>query len=261
MTLAMSVRIDRSGAVAWVTIDRPEAMNALSGAVLEGLADAAADLASDLDVRLVAVTGAGDRAFSAGADLKERRGMSEDETRARIDTINRVFTTWARLPKLTVAAVNGVALGGGMELALTCDLRIADETATFGQTEVRLGILPGAGGTQRLARLLGPARAKELILLGRRISAARALEMGLVSQVVPAGGLPAAVAAVATELEGCAPVSVAQAKIAIDVGLEVGIDEGLAIERRCYEVTLRTEDRDEGLRAFSEKRPPRFQGW
>src|SRR5262245_32824839 len=120
----MTVRIDRRGAVAWVTIDRAEAMNALSGAVLTGLEAAAAELAADRATRLVAVTGAGERAFSAGADLKERRGMSEDETRARIDLINRAFTTWSRLPKPTVAAVNGLAYGGGMELALACDFRI-----------------------------------------------------------------------------------------------------------------------------------------
>ena len=256
----MTVKIEREGGTAWVTIDRPEAMNALSGAVLAGLEAAAAELAADASVRLVAVTGSGDRAFSAGADLKERRGMSEEQTRARIDTINRCFTTWSRLPKVTVAALNGIAFGGGMELALSCDLRIAVEGATFAQTEVRLGILPGAGGTQRLSRLVGAARAKELILLGRRISAARALEIGLVHEVVPAGGLRAAVQVIATELEGCAPISVAKAKEAIDLGLEVGIDEGLAIERRCYEATLGTEDRKEGLNAFAEKRAPRYQG-
>jgi len=256
----MSVRIDRHGAVAWVTIERPEAMNALSGAVLTGLEEAATALAADPAVRLVAVTGAGDRAFSAGADLKERRGMTEEQTRERIDLINRCFTTWSRLPKVTVAAINGAAFGGGMELALACDVRIAAEHAVFAQTEVRLGILPGAGGTQRLPRLVGAARAKELILLGRRISAARAREIGLVSEVVPAGGLHAAVEALAAELVDCAPISVAQAKAAIDGGMDLSLDEGLALERRCYEVTLGTEDRLEGRRAFAEKRAPTFQG-
>jgi methylglutaconyl-CoA hydratase len=256
----MSVNIERRGPVAWVTINRAEALNALSGPVLAGLEAAAAELAGDASVRLVAVTGAGDRAFSAGADLKERRGMSEAETRARIDTINRCFTTWARLPKVTIAAVNGVAFGGGMELALACDLRLAVERAVLAQTEVRLGILPGAGGTQRLPRLVGPARAKELILLGRRLTAAQALAIGLVDQVVPAEGLAPAVHALGAELEGCAPISVAQAKAAIDGGLELDLDQGLALERRCYEATLGTEDRLEGLRAFAEKRAPRFQG-
>ncbi len=256
----MTVSTERSGPVAWVTIERPDAMNALSGDVLTGLEAAATQLSADPSIRLIAVTGAGERAFCAGADLKERRGMSEADTRARIELINRVFTAWSRLPTPTVAAINGVAFGGGMELALACDFRVTVEGAIFAQTEVRLGILPGAGGTQRLPRLVGAARAKELILLGGRIDAARALAIGLISRVVPAGGLRAAIAALAAELEGCAPISVAQAKAAIDGGLEVDIDEGLALERRCYEVTLSTADRDEGLRAFAEKRPPRFQG-
>jgi methylglutaconyl-CoA hydratase len=259
---AAPVRVERRDAVAWVTIDRAEALNALSGAVLDGLEQAAEELALDPTVRLVAVTGAGNRAFSAGADLKERRGMSEAETRARVHLIGRCFTTWAHLPKATVAAVNGVAFGGGLELALACDFRVAVEHAQLGLTEVRLGILPGAGGTQRLPRLIGAARAKELILLGRRISAARALEIGLVHRVVPADAdaLAAAVEALARELEGCAPISVAKAKEAIDRGLDHDLDEGLAIERHCYEATLGTEDRLEGLRAFAEKRPPRYQG-
>src|SRR5262245_13369739 len=153
------VRIDRAGPVAWVVLDRPEAMNALSGAVLEGLERAAETLWVDDEVRLVAITGAGDRAFSAGADLKERRDMSEAEVRARIFLINRCFANWATFPKPTVAAVNGVAFGGGLELALVCDFRIAVESAQLGLTEVRLGILPGAGGTQRLPRIVGLARA------------------------------------------------------------------------------------------------------
>jgi methylglutaconyl-CoA hydratase len=254
------VQVDRKGVVAWVTIDRAEAMNALSGAVLAALEQAAATLAEDRAVRLVAITGRGERAFSAGADLKERRGMNEAQTRERLDLIGRCFTTWAQHPKPTVAALNGLAFGGGLELALVCDFRIASEGAQLGLTEVRLGILPGAGGTQRLTRLVGAARAKELILLGRRISAARALEIGLVNAVVPGGGLTAAVEGLAAELDGCAPVSVAKAKEAIDRGLDVALDEGLVVERRCYDATLATEDRNEGLLAFAEKRPPRYQG-
>jgi enoyl-CoA hydratase/carnithine racemase len=248
----------RAGGAAWVTLERRDAMNALSGELLAALEQAAEELAADRAVRLIAVTGAGDRAFSAGADLKERRAMSDAETRARLDLINRVFTVWAHLPKLTVAAVNGVAFGGGLELALACDLRLAVPTAQLGLTEVRLGILPGAGGTQRLARLVGPAVAKEMILLGRRVSAARAKEIGLVMDVVD--DLGAAVAKLTAELEGAAPISVARAKEAIDRGQDVALDEGLAIERQCYEFTLGSEDRNEGLRAFIEKRPPRYQG-
>ena len=258
MTAVLDVA--RQGSTAWVTLNRPDAMNALSGELLRALETAVADLAADPAVRLVAVTGAGERAFCAGADLKERRGMTEEQTRERIDLINRCFTQLARLPKLTVAALNGGAFGGGLELALACDVRVATETVELGLTEVRLGIMPGAGGTQRLARAIGAARAKELILLGRRINARRAHELGLVSDVVAPGGLAAAVARIADELAGAAPLSVAKAKEAIDRGLDATLDEGLAIERQCYEVTLASEDRNEGLRAFAEKRPPQYRG-
>ena len=259
--MAEVVKLEReANGAAWLTLERAEAMNALSGPVLEELGAAVATLARDGDVRAIVVTGAGDKAFSAGADLKERRGMSEAETRVRIDLINRVFDALAAVGKPTIAALNGVAFGGGLELALACDFRIAASGVQLGLTEVRLGIMPGAGGTQRLARLIGAARAKELILLGRRIDAARALELGVVNQVVPAAGLRAAVDALVVELAGSAPVSLAMAKQAIDRGSNLVLDEGLRIERQCYEVTLRTEDRNEGLRAFAEKRPPRFQG-
>lgn len=254
------VLIEKKGVAAWVTLNRPDALNALSGELLRALEEAAADLAADPGVRLVAFTGAGDRAFSAGADLKERRGMTEAQTRERIDLINRCFTSIGRMPKLTVAALNGGAFGGGLELALACDVRIAVSTAKLGLTEVTLGIMPGAGGTQRLARAIGAARAKEMILFGRRIDAARAKEIGLVAEVVPPGGLGEAVAGLADEVTGAAPQSVAKAKEAIDRGLDVTLDEGLAIERQCYEATLATEDRNEGLRAFAEKRPPKYQG-
>jgi enoyl-CoA hydratase/carnithine racemase len=251
-------RRDR-GAV-WLTIDREPAMNALSGEVLSALDAACRSLAEDATCRAVVVTGAGSRAFSAGADLKERRGMTEAQTRARIDLINEAFNRLARLPKPTIAAMNGVAFGGGLELALACDLRVAVESAQLGLTEVRLGIMPGAGGTQRLSRVVGPARAKEMIMLGRRITAEQALHMGLVTAVVPADALSAEVAELITELEGSAPISVAMAKSAIDRGWDVDLEEGLKIERACYEVTLGTQDRNEGLAAFAEKRAPKYQG-
>jgi methylglutaconyl-CoA hydratase len=259
--MSQVVKVERRDAgAAWVTLDRPEAMNALSGPVLTGLLDAITKLASDPSLRAIVITGAGDKAFCAGADLKERRGMSEAETRVRIDLINHVFNTLARVSKPTIAALNGVAFGGGLELALACDFRLATAGVQLGLTEVRLGIMPGAGGTQRLARLVGAARAKELILLGRRLDAQRAFDIGLVHELAPPGGLQASVDALLTELAGTAPVSLAMAKQAIDRGVDVGIDEGLRIERQCYEVTLGTEDRNEGLRAFAEKRAPHYQG-
>jgi enoyl-CoA hydratase/carnithine racemase len=156
--------------------------------------------------------------------------------------------------------MNGSAYGGGLELAMACDFRIATEGSEVGLTEVRLGIMPGAGGTQRLPRLVGEARAKELILLGRRIPIARAHAIGLVHDVVAKGQLHAAVEAMLAELAGCAPLSVIQAKTAVERGIEMSLEQGLAFERQCYDVTLYSADRDEGLAAFAEGRPPRFQG-
>jgi enoyl-CoA hydratase/carnithine racemase len=246
--------------VAHVTLNRPEARNALSRAVNEELLRLARTLGNDPAVRAIVLTGAGDQAFCAGADLKERKGVPATEAGPYIDAISGAIDAWARIPKVTVCALNGSAYGGGLELALACDLRIAVVGAEFGLTEVRLGIMPGAGGTQRLPRLLGVAAAKELILLGRRIDAVRALELGLVLTVVEPTELAATVDGILGELAGCAPRSLAMAKAAIDRGIDVGIDEGLRIERQCYDVTLGSDDRDEGLRAFAERRAPRFTG-
>jgi enoyl-CoA hydratase/carnithine racemase len=256
--LVLVERDDRG--VARVTLNRPEARNALSLATNRQLAEIAAELEADRAVRAVVLAGAGDKAFCAGADLKERKGVAAEDSGPYIDAISGGINAWARLSVPTVAAVNGFAFGGGMELALACDFRVASESAQFGLTEVRLGIMPGAGGSQRLPRLIGVARAKDLVLRGRRIGAAEALAVGLVSSVVPAAELDAAVDEIVTDLLACAPLSLRQAKKAIDRGVEVGIDEGLRIERDCYDVTLFSEDRDEGLLAFAEKRPPRFRG-
>lgn len=259
--MTQSIRVERrdDGAV-WVTLNRPEARNALSRQVNLELAELALEIGDDPSVRVVLITGAGDKAFCAGADLKERKGVTADQTKPYVDAISRAINRWANMSKPTIGVINGYAFGGGTELALACDLRIASDNAQFGLTEVRLGIMPGAGGTQRLTRLVGVARAKELILLGRRVGAQRALDIGLVMQVVPAAELRDAAEAVIAEILGCAPRSVEMAKAAIDRGIDVGIDEGLRIERACYDVTLFTEDRNEGLRAFAEKRPPRYKG-
>lgn len=258
--MADALLVERRDQAAWVTINRPEARNALTRQLCGELAAIAKELAEDTAVRAVVLTGAGDRAFCAGVDLKERKGVTAEQTAPYLEAIRGAVNAWARMPKATLAAVNGFAFGGGMELALACDFRIAAENAQFALTEVRLGILPGAGGTQRLSRVAGVAVAKEMILLGRRIDAERALAKGIVMSVVPAAELPAACEGVLAELAGCAPLSIAMAKDAIDRGIDVGIDEGLRIERACYDVTLFTEDRNEGLRAFAEKRPPRYQG-
>ena len=250
----------RENGVCWVILNRPEARNALSKALNLDLARVAADLGTDRSVRAAVLTGAGDKAFCAGADLKERKGVAAEDTGPYVDAIAGGINAWAALPKPTVAAINGYAFGGGFELALACDFRVASSAALLALTEVRLGIMPGAGGTQRLPRLIGVARAKELIMLGRRVDANRALEIGLVNAVAREASLDDTVAEFLGDLAACAPVSVAKAKQAIDRGVEVGIDEGLRIERECYNVTLFTEDRNEGLRAFAEKRPPDYQG-
>jgi methylglutaconyl-CoA hydratase len=260
VTTSELCRIERGeGGAVRVTLSRPEAKNALSRALNLELGRIAGELGADPAVRAVLLTGAGD-AFCAGADLKERRGIPAADSGPFIDAISGAIRAWAEMPKATIALVNGAAFGGGLELALACDFRIAADTAVMGLSEVRLGIMPGAGGTQRLARLLGVARAKELVLTGRRIDAARALAIGLVSRVVPPAELERAGQELADELAACAPLSIAMAKRAIDEGVDLPMADALALERRCYDVTLMSDDRNEGLRAFAEKRPPRFTG-
>jgi enoyl-CoA hydratase/carnithine racemase len=246
--------------IAYVTINRPDARNALSKETNEELATLAAELGNNSEVRAVVLRGSGEKSFCAGADLKERKGVSPADTGPYVDAISGAITAWSKIPQPTLAVVNGFAFGGGMELAIACDLRIAADNALFGLTEVRLGIMPGAGGTQRLPRLIGVSAAKELILLGKRIDAKQALGLGLVSAVVPQSELDSKVDEIVAELMLCAPLSTRMAKEAIDRGTEVGIEEGLQIERACYEKTLFTEDRNEGLRAFAEKRAPKYQG-
>lgn len=246
--------------VVTITLNRPEARNAMNRVLLDELLVALDDLAVRRDVRAVLFHGAGEKAFSAGADLKERAGLSPEETRAFLLRIRRVMDFVERLPMPTIAALDGVAFGGGCELALACDLRVMADGAQIGLTECALGIIPGAGGTQRLPRLVGPARAKELIFTGRRLGAAEALSIGLVNHHVDAlGALPKA-RALAAEIRRCAPIAVQAAKAAIDGGLASGISEGMLLEQRAYEITLTTEDRLEALRAFSEKRAPVFVG-
>ncbi|HEY0190603.1 MAG TPA: enoyl-CoA hydratase-related protein [Kofleriaceae bacterium] len=254
------ILVETRGNIVWVTLNRPEVRNALSLAVNEELLEIATSFEYRPEVHAVVITGAGDKAFCAGADLKERRGVSASEASPYINAISSAINRWGEIRKPTICAMNGSAYGGGLELALACDFRLLVEGAELGLTEVRLGIMPGAGGTQRLPRLIGEARAKEMILLGRRVSARRALEIGLVHQVVATGGLPAAIDAMLAELAGCAPVSVREAKAAVERGYGKPLHDGLDIERECYDVTLFSEDRDEGLAAFAAGRAPSYQG-
>jgi enoyl-CoA hydratase/carnithine racemase len=242
-----------------VRMNRPEAMNALSRSLLEGLFEEIEKVAVRREVRAVILAG-NEKAFCAGADLKERATMSPAEVRAFLRRIRGIMDVVERLPMPTIAAVDGVAFGGGCELALACDLRVLGRGALIGLTECALGIIPGAGGTQRLPRLIGPAKAKELIFTARRLSADDALQIGLANHVVDAGGAVAKALAIVGEIGRCAPIAVEAAKAAIDGGLSTGISEGLLLEARCYEVTLTTEDRREALAAFAEKRKPKFSG-
>ncbi len=252
--------VEHHGSTAWITLNRPDARNALSRDLNLQMQDVAAALEVREDVRAIVITGAGDKAFCAGADLKERKGVPASESGPYINAIAGAIGAIGALKKPTICMMNGSAYGGGLELALACDFRVIVAGAEVGLTEVKLGIMPGAGGTVRLARLVGEARAKELILLGRRIGADKALAFGLVNQVVARDKLRATVDALLAELAGCAPLSVTAAKSAIERGHGRSLEDGLAIERECYEVTLYSEDRDEGLAAFAEGRPPRYHG-
>ncbi|MGG3839838.1 enoyl-CoA hydratase [Paenibacillus thiaminolyticus] len=243
-----------------MTLNRPESANALSIKMLEQLRDAAASCKFDRSVRCIVVTGAGEKAFCAGADLKERAGMDMNQVRRTVSLIRQSINDVEALPQPVIAAVNGAAVGGGMELALACDIRIASETATFALTETSLGIIPGAGGTQRLPRLIGKGRAKELIFTARKINAKEAWDMGLVEVVAPPESLLDKALEIAGQIVRNAPIAVAEAKFAIDKGCDADLSTGLAIEQNAYEVTIPTKDRLEGLQAFKDKRPPLFKG-
>lgn len=253
---AAPVRQDREGHVLTVEIDRPQAANAINRAVLDGLRKAVGEAGAG-DARCVVMTGTGTRAFCAGADLKERGTYSESETRSFVADISALMDEVAALPMPTVAAVNGAAFGGGTELALACDVRVAAPNAQFGLTETSWGIIPGAGGTQRLPRLVGAAKARELILWARRIDADEALRCGLVSEV---GDLATVLAEWLEQVCALAPVAVRAAKRAIAEGAALPMHEAILVERSCYEETLSTQDRLEALAAFQEGRQPQFEG-
>ncbi|MDI7247385.1 MAG: enoyl-CoA hydratase-related protein [Bacillota bacterium] len=245
--------------IAIVTIDRPP-VNALNFQTVGEIGQAFAQLAGDPALRAVILTGAGDRAFVAGADIKEFPGLTRE---AGVDMSRRgqaVLNRIAAFPRPVIAAVNGLCLGGGCELAMACDIRIASDAAKFGQPEVNLGLIPGYGGTQRLARLVGPAVAKELLFTGRVIDAREALAIGLVNTVVPHARLMDACLDLAGTIASKAPVAVRLAKMAINEGLGAGVEEGLEIEARWFGDACATEDMREGVQAFIEKRKPEFTG-
>jgi enoyl-CoA hydratase/carnithine racemase len=251
---------ERRDQVAVLTLNRPAVMNSFNLGMLKSLEERVKALHFDPEVRVVIITGAGEKAFCAGADLKERATYSEQQVREFIFTIRNTFTFIEFMNKPVIAAVNGVALGGGTELALACDLRIASQTASMGLTETRLAIIPGAGGTQRLPRLIGRGKAKELIFTGRKVSAQEALDIGLVNKICPPESLLDECMAMASMICETGPIAIQQAKYAINHGLETDLHTGLAIESNAYWITIPTEDRLEGLAAFREKRKPVYKG-
>ncbi len=246
--------------IATIELNRPNAANSLSVQMLNELQEIIENMKYNQSIRCVIITGAGEKAFCAGADLKERATMNPVEVKKTVSLIRKTINDIEEFPKPVISAVNGVALGGGTELSLACDIRIASENALLGLTETSLGIIPGAGGTQRLSRLIGKGRAKELIFTARRISAKEAEKIGLVEYVVENEKLLEKAEEMASLISKNGPIAVTQAKLAIDKGYEADLQTGLAMEQAAYAITIPTKDRLEGLQAFKEKRKPNYIG-
>ena len=252
--------LERGGLVATVTINRPAVLNAMSLGTLDELRRTMETLGQDDAIRVIVITGAGEKAFIAGADINELARQNPTSGREHAIRGQQVFDAIEQLGKPVIAALNGYALGGGCELAMACTLRIAADTAKIGQPEINLGLIPGYGGSQRLARLIGPGRALELILTGQQISAQEAHRLGLVNRVVPAADLKAEVRALAELLASKPPVAMRYIIDAVNQGLQMSLAEGLRFEATLFGLVSSTEDMREGTRAFLEKRKPEFKG-
>ncbi len=250
----------RDGAVATITVNRPAKLNALDARTIDDLRRAMLELRHDETVRAVIVTGAGERAFVAGADISELAAATPVSGRGLALRGQHVFDLVEHLGKPTIAAINGVALGGGCELAMACTFRLAADTARLGQPEIDLGIIPGYGGTQRLPRLVGRDRAMDLVLTGRHVAAAEALAIGLVTRVVPAARLMDEARALADALAAKPPVALKLAMDAINGGLALPLADGCALEASLFALAIASDDMKEGTRAFLEKRKPVFTG-
>jgi enoyl-CoA hydratase len=256
MTEYETIRVERRGRVAWITLDRPDALNALNAQLMRELVGAAKELDADDAIGAIVVTGS-EKAFAAGADIKEMASKSTAEMREADH-----FGPWlefAAVRKPVIAAVSGYALGGGFELALMCDIILAADTAKFGFPEIGLGVIPGIGGTQRIVRAVGYPKAAELVLTGRRIDAAEADRLGIVSRVVPAAALLEEAEALAAGIAARSLPALLAAKAALDAALETPLAEGLAVEAEHFTGLFDTADQKEGMAAFSEKREPRFE--
>ncbi len=250
---------EKKGHLCWLKLNRPEALNALNTQMAKDLLEACQEAALDREVWVVGLTTTSEKSFGVGADLKERNRMSvEDLARQRVLFV-RAMNAMRAIPQPVIAGVKGFALGGGFEMALAADVIVAGENAQFGLPEVRVGLIPGNGGTQNLPRVIGKMRAKEMIFTGKRISALEAMAMGIVTKVVPVAQVEETVLQLAEEICANSPIAVRQAKRAIDLGMEVDLNTGLQLEMEAYNVNLVTEDRQEGIRAFNEKRQPKWQ--
>lgn len=260
--------VEKEHGITWLKLNRPKVLNSLNVQLLKELVAACDKLMTCKETRVVVITGSGTKTFCAGADLTERKGMTEGQVIDYLNLIQRTMSAIENLPQPVIAAINGSAFGGGTELALACDLRAMTEDAVLRLTEVKLGIIPGAGGTQRLSRLIGKSRAKEIILTARPISAREAHDIGLVHKVMPtvtAGAdehveLINEVRLWARDIAKAAPLALKSAKFAIDQGVDRDLAAGLALETKAYLQLLNTKDRLEGLAAFAEKREPVYIG-
>ena len=246
--------------IAYVTVNRPDKMNALNATVVNELEECFKEIGDDAEIRVAILTGAGEKAFVAGADIGRVAALTPLEGREFAQRGQRVFSKIENLGKPVIAAVNGHALGGGCELAMACSVRVAAETARMGQPEVKLGLIPGYGGTQRLARLVGKGRAIELTTVGEPVTAQEAFRLGLVNQVVPAKDLISTCEDLARKIIANAPLAVKFALEAVNHGVEMELEAGLFLEANLFALCCATEDMKEGTRAFLEKRPPKFAG-
>ncbi|MBZ5588697.1 MAG: enoyl-CoA hydratase/isomerase family protein [Acidobacteriia bacterium] len=255
-----NVLIEDGNGVRWITLNRPAKLNALNRAVLAELGSAVNAAGSDGAVRAVVVTGYGDKAFAAGADIAEFVGLDPRDAQQFARAGQAVFDTIAALPKPVIAAVNGFALGGGCELALACHMRVASAAARFGQPEAKLGLIPGYGGTQRLARLVGQGRALELLLTGRMVDASTALAWGLVNRVVEPAELRSTAQGLAEETAAVSPLAAGRCLESVRIGLNLPLDQAQEVEAALFALCFASDDMREGTTAFLEKRPPKFVG-
>lgn len=246
--------------IALVTLNREAAANSLNKQILTELNLVVEDINNNKEIHCVIITGQGDKVFSAGADLKERESMNDQEVVQAVTLIGETINNVARIKVPVIAAMNGSAFGGGLELALACDIRLGAEGIMVGLTETSLAIIPGAGGTQRLARLIGPGRAKQMIFTAERIQAYKAYEYGILDKVFPKNNFSKHIIAYAEKIIKNGPLAVQLAKQSINEGLDLNIEEGLKLEHELYKKTIPSEDRKEGLAAFKEKRTPKYKG-